>query len=306
MKLQSSILALSALVAFAAHGQKGTLQFGESANTTPQSEPPRTWKDSSHPSSAVRQPASSQPTQGQVYVYDQQLFGSRQPLVSQKQAQVIVDRFKEVYPKLGSPRLLIYINRDLVDEQSGMKLTRRVEKTESSRSSGSTNESTFKSTGENTYRADGKTAPTLADRQTTRDIERLFGRPLRAGGASLADQRVAAQMIADRPLSEFIGSIDTPQARKDREALSQIADAVVEVLISSKTITVPGIGENKTISIPDIQATAIRLKDSKVLAQVSSTDITDRIPPSNMGTYGVNEITEATALALMEDLASNY
>ena len=158
---------------------------------------------------------------------------------------------------------------------------------------------------DNTYRADGKPQPTLADKQTVRDVERLFGRPLRSAGASLADQRVASQLIADRPLDEFIGTTDTPQARKDREALGKVADAVIEILISSKSISVPMISGDQTVSIPDIQATAISLKDSKVLGQASSSDVTTRVPASSLAGFDVREIAEATALALMEDMTPN-
>lgn len=304
MKTRSLLVLIAAAgVAAGAHAQKGALQSGEpSKRQQPPPPPPRVWQDPDY-----RNPwTSSQPAQPQpapVYVYEQKLYGGRAPLVTQEQAQGIVDRFREAYPKLGSPRLLIYVNRELVDEHGGMKLIKRAEKVESSRTTGATNDSVIKSTGENTYRSDGKTNPTLADKQTVRDVERLFGRPLRAAGASLADQRVASQLIADRPLSEFIGSTDTPQARRDREALGKVADAVIEILIASKTVTVPMISGSQTVSVPDIQATAISLKDSRIMAQASSTDITGRIPPAQLSSYGVNEITEAVALELMEDMA---
>ncbi len=303
MKTRSLLVCLAVItIATVAHAQKGTLQYGEppaKAPTPPA--PPKVWVDPDYRNPFVNQPPAQQPAP--VYVYDQKPFGGRAALVTPEQAQAIINRFKEAYPKLGSPRLLIYVNRELVDEQSGMKLIKREEKLESTRD-GTNSEPSIRGTSENTYRTDGvKTVPTLADRQTVRDVERLFGRPLRAAGASLVDQRVATQLIADRPLAEFIGSSDTPQARKDREALSRIADTVIEILISSKTLTVPTISGSQTITVPDIQATAINLKDSKVLAQASSTDVTNRVPPANLGNVGVNEVTEATALALMEDMS---
>ena len=92
---------------------------------------------------------------------------------------------------------------------------------------------------------------------------------------------------------------------KQREALTQVADAVVEVLISSKNITVNTVSGSRDLTIPDIQATAIRLRDSKILGQVASTDVTSRVPPATLGQFDVREIAEATALALMEDIASN-
>jgi hypothetical protein len=239
----------------------------------------------------------------QVYVYDQKPLGARPPLVTPEQAQTIISRFKTAYPKLGSPRLLIYVNRELVDEQSGMKLIHRSERIESARKSANSNAtSNVKGVENNEYRSDGKPQPTLADKQTIRDVERIFGRPLRDAGAGLVDQKIATQLIADKPLDEFIGSTDTPQARKDREALGKIADAVIEVLISSKTITVPTISGSQNITVPDIQATAITLKDSRILGQASSSDVTTRVPASALGSFDVREVTEATALALMEDM----
>src|ERR1700758_4958718 len=63
-----------------------------------------------------------------VYVYDQKLYAGRPGLVTPEQAQATITRFKAIYPNLGSPRLLIYVNRELVDEQSGLKLVGRKER----------------------------------------------------------------------------------------------------------------------------------------------------------------------------------
>jgi hypothetical protein len=296
-KLATILVALSILPM--AQAQRGTLQFEETPPRNPPPAPPRIYQVQPQPAIAPATPA--QP--GPVYVYDQKPLGGRPALVTQEQAQTIIDSFKEAYSKLGSPRFLIYVNRELVDEQSGMKLIKRNEHVESTRNSDGENAgSTVKATGKNTYRSDGKAQPTLADKQTVRDVERLFGRPLRTSGANLADQRVAAQLIADRPLNEFIGTTDSPQARKDREALSKITDAVIEILISSKNVTVQNISGSQNVSIPDIQATAIRLSDSRILGQASSSDVTTRVPPATLGSFNVSEIAEATALALMEDM----
>ena len=105
-------------------------------------------------------------------------------------------------------------------------------------------------------------------------------------------------------MADIAGTADTPQSRKDHEALLKVADVVIEILISSKTVTVPAIADAQTIALPDIQATAIRLSDSKILGQATSADVTNRVPPSSLAGYSVPEITEATALALMEDLTT--
>lgn len=274
--------------------------------------PPPLYQDTSLPSRA--------PQQAPVYVYEQKPMPGRPVLLTGEQAQSIIDRFKSAYPQLGSPRFLVYVNRELIEDPSGIKLSQRTERIESTRTQssakhtgnsvatnpppGQSSSTTTRSTHENTYRADDNAArPALADKQTIRDVERLFGRPLRAAGANLADQRVASQLLTDKPIGQFIGTTESLQARKEREALLKVADAVIEVLISSKTITVPTVSGDQNISVPDIQATAVSLKDARVLGQASSSDVTMRVPPASLRYFDVREITEATALALMEDMS---
>jgi hypothetical protein len=238
-----------------------------------------------------------------VYVYDQKPLAGVPVLISPEQAQIIVDKFKTNYAKLGSPRFLIYINRELVDEKSGLKLSGRTEHVETTTSDGSTNNSgNTHSVAENHYEDNGQPETTLADRQTTRDVERLIGRPLRAAGATVVDQHVAAEMIGGRPLNAL--NAETDQARKDREAVGQIADVAVEVLVSSRTVTVPGVAGDKVYTVPDIQMTAIRLKDAKMIGQVAASDIINKVggPSFAARHFDVESITEATALALMDDM----
>ena len=228
----------------------------------------------------------------QEFVYDQRLVAARAPLVRQEQANAVVDKFKGAYAKLGSPRFVVYVNRDLVDEQSGIKLIARTEKTESSG-----DKETVKA--ENRYRQNERKEPTLSDRQTVRDVERLFGRPLRLAGAALADQRAASQLLASREFKSL--GTEGEQARREREALAKIADVAIEILISSKNVQVAEVSGDKTYSIPDIQATAIQLKDARILGQASSSDVSGQ-SAYHARNYGVREIAEATALALMEDM----
>jgi len=300
MKTLTVLTALGALAVLPmAQAQKGTLVFPTPPPPVREM-PPRVVEVPAVPPPAA--PPASPARSGEVYNYEQKPVAIEHPVfVTEEQAKAIIDRFKAAYPKLGSPRLLIYVNRELVGEHSSLKLTRRTERTESARNSGTNTGTSIRTTGDNTYVASTKPQPTLADKQTVRDVERLFGRPLRTAGASLADQKVAAQLIADRPIEEFTGTTDTPEARKDREALSKVADAVIEILISSKTTTVPTLSGDHTITVPDIQATAISLKDAKILGQASSSDVTSRFAPPVSG-YDVREITEATALELMEDM----
>lgn len=280
---------------------------------------------------------------GETYVYDQKPLPGVPVLVTKEQADAVVGKFKDAYPKLGNPKLLLYVNRDLVDTKSGMRLTSRNEKVDSARSKvsstvearpqpgtssvtinagrdvavtsghdwdfpgrGNVTRKSSTAKTENRYStADRK--QTLADRQTVRDVERLFGRPLRAAGAALADQEIATQLIANRPIKEMAANTEGEQARKDREALSKIADVVIEVLISSRNVAVPEVSGDKVYTAPDIQATAIRLSDSKIIGQAASRDVIgkDRYAGRALRSFDVQEIAEATALALMEDIAAN-
>lgn len=170
---------------------------------------------------------------------------------------------------------------------------------------GSTRSLAEKTTTENVYEAKAATALTLADRQTIRDVERLFGRPFRVAGAVLADQGTATSLLAGKPFNR-LAAAENEAARKEREALVKVADIVIEVLISSRQVSVLQVSGEQTFIVPDIQATAIRLSDSAILGQASSRDVLgkDRDAGRVVPQFEVSDITEATALALMEDMAA--
>ena len=309
-------------------------------------EQPKPIKQDPPPVSVGAAPASTD----EKFIYEPQKPAAGRPvLVAPEQAKDLIERFKAAYPKLGLPRIVLYVNRELVDESSGLKLTGRTERNQQNttevknefkadtngaphtgtsgtaipsasnvtivgdvngqrnRVPGSENISTRteKAAHENTFKLNEKTQATLADKQTVRDVERLFGRPLRMAGANLADQRVGTQLLADRPLKDL--QAGSEQARKDREALGKIADVAIEILISSRNVTVAELSGDNTYVLPDIQATAVRLSDAKVLGQATATDIIgkDRYAGNIARTFDVREIAEATALALMEDMLVN-
>jgi hypothetical protein len=315
MKTSISILSLGCLMLSATllHAQNG-----RQPKTTPPPAP-------APPPVSAAQPV---PASSESFVYEQKPVGGRAPLVTPEQAQTIINRFKEAYPKMGSPRILLYVNRELVDEESGLKLSARSEQIESVRgdaklrvddksaanrqatNGGSTQAATTvpgnsdRVTAKNTYRIRDRKQPVLADRQTTRDVEQLFGRPLRLGGASLVDQQTATQLLPGKPLDHFLARTEGEQARKDREALAKVADVVLEILISSRNVNVSEISGDKVYAVPDIQATAIRLSDAKILGQATASDLIghDHSAGRAARSFGVRDITEATALSLMEDM----
>lgn len=284
----------------------------------------------------------------QVYVYEQKPVSGMPVLITPEQAKAVIDRFKAGYEKLGKPRIAIYVNRDLVDTRSGMRLSGVSEKADFDRTTtttdfkldpdagkvlgaqgggqiraggnvsiggagtavetlpgkGTTSTTREKGTTSRAFTSKDQPAPALADKQTVRDVERLFGRPLRHGGARLTDQRVFTQLIPSGKFDRDAITTEGEQARKDREALSKMADVVLEVLISSRQLVIPEVSGDKVHTVPDIQATAIRLSDGAVIGQASASDILgkDRYAGRIVRNFDVREISEATALALMEDM----
>ncbi|MEY4388072.1 MAG: hypothetical protein RLY20_3355 [Verrucomicrobiota bacterium] len=289
---------------------------------------------------AVAPAAPAQANAEGSYTYSQQPVAISRTLLSPDAAKQIAEGFKAAYPKLGSPRFLIYVNRELVDEQSGMKLSGRSESTSASRGSvksnfepgasgdgkpvnitagggvvvkgdvgggvhlgkGEGSHEHEKVNASNSYRFKDKTQLTVEEKQNVRDVERTFGRPIRSAGAKLADQRVATQLIGDKPIQNFVVPTEGEAARKDREALGKITDVVIEVLISTREVKVMAVSGDKTYSVPDIQATAIRLSDSQIIGQASSDDVTGRMPPVQLKNFTFGDVAEATALKLMEDM----
>lgn len=224
----------------------------------------------------------------------QRVYGpSSDTLIARQTADGILEGFKKVYKTDGAPRIVIYVNRALVDTASGFKLTGRTENFEKT-------DTSLKTAGTNTYKAKDAPAPALADQQTVREIERLFGRAFRHGGAQLADQKIAASLLPEEPGAHLTGD----NAAKDRKALADIADIAIEILISSRNIAVPEVSGDATYSVPDIQATAIRLKDAAIVGQAAASDIIGKGVAAGrvMRQFDVQDITEATALALMDDM----
>ena len=68
-----------------------------------------------------------------TYVYEQKPITGLPQLITPQQAQTVIEKFKAAYAKLGSPRFLIHVNRDLVDEKTGARLASRNERTETTR-----------------------------------------------------------------------------------------------------------------------------------------------------------------------------
>jgi len=83
-----------------------------------------------------------------------------------------------------------------------------------------------------------------------------------------------------------------------------VADVAIEVLISSRSLVLPELGGDAMLTVPDIQATAIRLKDAVIVGQAAASDVIGRGAQAGRAArrFSMQDITEATALALMEDM----
>ncbi len=232
---------------------------------------------------------------------EQRLYGANAtPLIAPAAAQAVVDKFRAAYGTVSAPRLVIYVNRSLVDA-AGLKLTGRTESYTEKSTDGKTTSTKTKGTSTYATKDASTPAPTLADQQTVRDIERLVGRAFRSGGAKLSDQRIAGVMLSAQPGARLLGD----QATKDREALAQSADIAIEVLISTRTLIAAEVSGDTTVAVPDIQMTAIRLKDAAILGQASASDVLGAGAAQAAKKFSAADITEATALALMEDMLLN-
>lgn len=235
----------------------------------------------------------------------QRIYGpSRDTLISRQDADGILEGFKKAYKTDGAPRIVIYVNRALIDTASAAWNAGSAAASERRGTASRPADGAYASPPPSPEpRGAPPTAapvPTLADQQTVREIERLFGRAFRHAGAQLADQKIAASLLPDAPGAPLTGD----PAAKDRKALADIADIAIEVLISSRNLTMPEVSGDVTINVPDIQATAIRLKDSAIVGQAAASEIIGRGAQAGNAVrrFSAQDITEATALALMEDM----
>ena len=114
----------------------------------------------------------------------QRVYGpSPDTLIARQTADGILENFRRVYKTDHAPRVVIYVNRALVDTATGFKLTGHTEKYY-------TEAGATKISGENTFATKDAPTPTLADQQTVREIERLFGRAFRNAGGALSTSTV--------------------------------------------------------------------------------------------------------------------
>jgi len=220
---------------------------------------------------------------GKKYTYTESSATPLNLLYTREQARKIVDNFKLAYAKMGQPRIDIRVNlpygtvpasplpvpgvqfSPTIDPNTGLPRTQPP-------------------AGAAPIPAAGAPVPTrvfdassLTERQTQREVETLFGRPLRSAGVQLVES-----------------------------SLTNLPELTFEVLISERELVLQGISRKENITVPDIQVTALRLADARIVGQASVLDLFARKEQAAymLRRYDLRQLTEATALALMQDIAT--
>jgi len=225
----------------------------------------------------------AKPVSEKKFVYSESPPATFKQLISPEQAQGIMEQFKLVYAKMGAPRIDVRVNlpygnipaSPLPGIQSGPIINPATDLP--GQGATGARPAIPLTSGGLPGTSQSFDSGQLADRQTRRDVERLFGRPLRLAGVQLVD--------AD---------------------LTNLPEVTFEVLISERNMLIQGISREKAFKVPDIQVTAIRLTDARILGQAT---VMDLFPQKEQAAhllrrYDIRQLTEATALALMQDIAS--
>jgi hypothetical protein len=230
------------------------------------------------------------------YQYQEDLLTGLPPLIREDKAQQIVNFFKDVYPEMGTPRILIYVDPETVDADKITHHRLVIDKLDPY----TTKKNQIKQIASEIR--DSQIVPTTPDPAMVYDVGHLFARPFRAAGALIVSDKTAKQLTKGQPVGELIGLTNTPEAQVRREVLGGGADVVVEIEIFMRSIGIASISGQQTLSIPELTVTAISLRDGKIVGTASSSDVTKNISLERMGVMDVRQLTEATALALMNDM----
>ncbi len=224
---------------------------------------------------------TNDPSPGTKHVYTVSPGLPLQTIYTAEQAKAIVEEFRITYAKLGGPKIDVRVNFPrgavqvpqlpivgvggvpAIDPATGLPMP----------AGGAPAAGGIPGTPARIFDTDE-----LSSKQTKREVERLFGRPLRMAGVTLMD--------AD---------------------LTNLPEVSFEVLISEREITVNGIKGKQTHSVPDIQVTAIRMTDGRIIGQATVLDLFPKRSTAArmLQRYDIQQLTEATALALMKDISSS-
>jgi len=219
---------------------------------------------------------------GKQFIYTESPATPLHVLYTAEQAKAILDEFKVTYAKLGAPKIDVRVNlpkgavqvpqvpivsggvAPAIDPATGLPMPAGAAPAGGAPAAGGIPGRLF-DTNE------------LATQQTKREVERLFGRPLRMAGVTLVD---AAQ--------------------------TNLPELSLEILISERDLKVVGLNGERSYTVPDIQVTATKAADGTIVGQAS---VLDLFPQPGAAArilmrYDIRQLTEATALSLMRDMSA--
>lgn len=189
-------------------------------------------------------------------------------LIARSKDDGVLVGFRKVYLKDSAPRFVVWVNR-------------------------ARNES-----GEDTKNV--HPVPADADELMAAEVARMFGRVFGNAGARIAKPAVPTALAAAEPGARLVGEAGA----KERTALAEVADIAIEVLISRGPLNAAEVSGEAAPPVPDLHATAIRLKDAAIVGRASAGGLLNKGVQAGrvIGHFNLRDIAVATAIALMEDM----
>lgn len=212
----------------------------------------------------------------------------------------VVQSFRGNYARLGKPRLLIFVNRELVRDRGELLQTERTDRSIKTKGDpvpllpsstvqiGADNRATASSPaavsgkggeaqtsiGVSVRRAEPQHRPPPAvTEMEAREMEEAFQQPFADAGARFVDQQTAelAQRLFRDADPNFLTAPADDRERREVESLRKSVDLAIEILVRKKRVTIlqPS-GEDRSEERISVIATALSLKDGAKVAQVSS------------------------------------
>lgn len=186
------------------------------------------------------------------------------PIYSPQQVHDAVEQFKSTNEKLGKPRYLIAVIHGQLS---------------------------------------GQQKPSIADLNRVQAVEKLVQQLFTNAGATLIDPNVGVPLLGSKPYQR-IPAADNSRSKKDRAAISQVTDVVVEVSIVARHVKVLSPSGEQVLIVPDVTAEAYRVTDSALLGAGSTQEVikAQKLPEDTVMTINMDARTETTMVALMEDM----
>ncbi|NJK92477.1 MAG: hypothetical protein HC904_11980 [Blastochloris sp.] len=258
------------------------------------------------------------------------------PALPIQNPQEILEQFSEAYTKAGKPRLLLYVNRRLLNEQGELLEVASLNTSTQIKGDSVPLPSTTVQVGSDNQSNPGPATPSGQGgerRETTslsvrtgterplgvspvteseaRAIEEAFQKSFFEARARLVDQSIAS--LALRPLEKtgenFLTPVKVDQESRELASLRQSTDIVIEILARNQKVRLAQPSGNDLIEDRiSLIATATQLKDGIKLAQISSDTLfgfNERQGERNERRFrevSRQEILDQTALALMQRL----